>query len=197
MNVLLQRHFNALKIFKATVPDEIDEIQKMLINYSDILKLNLIITIGGTGCFRRDVTPDATRKVIECKIPKLSKKLSKGLGNTQFAAFTRAACGRRGQSVIINFPGNQRACDKCFEATREVLLNLMKLIQEVQNACNPAYDENQDNEMAIVPSSSIDFGIEKTEKGQQHQDIEVAEALELIFDKIRVNIGKICFISLS
>ncbi|KAL7014343.1 hypothetical protein ACKWTF_015869 [Chironomus riparius] len=145
IKMLLQNYFNAFKVTQSTVPDEIVEIEKMLLYYSDDLKLNCIITTGGTGCAPRDVTPEATKKVIEREFPQLAfLMLMEGLRITRFAALTRGICGIRGQTLILNFPGSVKACTECFDAVRELLPHAMELICDMKNKTQEMHKMIQD-----------------------------------------------------
>lgn len=144
IKMLLQNYFNAFKITQSTVPDEITEIERMLLYYCDVLKLNCIITTGGTGCSQRDVTPEATKKVIEREFSQLSTlMLMEGLKNTRFAALSRGICGIRRQTLILNFPGSVKACQECFEAVVEVLPHAMQLICDMKEKTTELHKELQ------------------------------------------------------
>lgn len=90
INLLLKNTFKAIKISHTTVPDEQDEIERLLKYYSDELKLQCIFTTGGTGFAPRDVTPEATKNVINKECPQFAQvMLMEGLKKTQFAALSR------------------------------------------------------------------------------------------------------------
>ncbi len=92
------------------VPDEEDRIIEAICRLADKLHLDLIITTGGTGLSPRDVTPEATRKVLERDIPGLAEAMRyAGSLHTPFSYLSRALAGIRGQSLIINLPGSPRA----------------------------------------------------------------------------------------
>lgn len=92
------------------IPDEVSVIKAKLIEYADVLKLDLILTTGGTGVTPRDVTPEATREVIERELPGMSEAMrAESLKKTPNAMISRAVCGIRGLSLIINLPGSPRA----------------------------------------------------------------------------------------
>ncbi len=92
------------------IPDEKNLIEKKLIEYVDIKKLDLIITSGGTGLSSRDVTPEATRSVIDKEIPGMAEAMrSEGIKKTPYAMLSRAVTGMRGKTLIINLPGSPKA----------------------------------------------------------------------------------------
>lgn len=90
IKLLLQREFNAWKISLTTVPDDQEMIKKILINFSDDLQLDCILTTGGTGFAPRDVTPEATRDIIHRECPQLALAMTlESLKKTQFAVLSR------------------------------------------------------------------------------------------------------------
>jgi molybdopterin adenylyltransferase len=92
------------------IPDEQDLICEELIDFSDNAKLDLVITTGGTGVSPRDVTPDATLKVIDREIPGMAEAMrAESLKKTPHAMISRAVCGIRGRSLIINLPGSPKS----------------------------------------------------------------------------------------
>ncbi len=92
------------------IPDEQDIISKELIDFSDNAGLDLVITTGGTGVSPRDVTPDATLKVIDREIPGMAEAMrAESLKKTPHAMISRAVCGIRGRSLIINLPGSPKS----------------------------------------------------------------------------------------
>jgi molybdenum cofactor synthesis domain-containing protein len=94
---------------RAVVPDETHRIATQLIIWADSAAASLILTTGGTGLGPRDVTPEATRSVIEREAPGLAEALrSTGLRQTLRAALSRGIVGTRGQSLIVNLPGSTK-----------------------------------------------------------------------------------------
>jgi molybdenum cofactor synthesis domain-containing protein len=94
----------------AVVPDEVDALAAALTEWSDRGDILLILTAGGTGLGPRDVTPEATRKVIERDAPGISEYLRiKSLDVTPHAALSRAIAGVRKQTLIVNLPGSPKA----------------------------------------------------------------------------------------
>lgn len=89
------------------IPDEMEEIQNELIYISDELKFDLVLTNGGTGFSQRDVTPEATMKVIEKHVPGFGEVMrTKSLEITPKAMLSRATAGIRGKTLIVNLPGS-------------------------------------------------------------------------------------------
>ena len=89
------------------VPDETDQIVSRLLKWSDADQVSLILTTGGTGIAPRDVTPEATRAVIERDAPGFAEALrSAGLLKTPRAILSRGLAGIRGGTLIVNLPGS-------------------------------------------------------------------------------------------
>lgn len=104
------------------IPDEEEVIVQTLVGYCDEQRLDLVITSGGTGLSPRDVTPEATRKVIEREIPGMAEAMRwQSSKQTKFAMLSRAVVGARGHTLIINLPGSPKA-------VRENLLALLPAI---------------------------------------------------------------------
>ncbi|MCP4605794.1 MAG: MogA/MoaB family molybdenum cofactor biosynthesis protein [Proteobacteria bacterium] len=94
----------------AVIPDEIDLIAQKLAEWSERNDIALILTSGGTGLAPRDVTPEATRQVIEREVPGIPEMLrAKSLEITPHAALSRAVSGVVNRTLIINLPGSPRA----------------------------------------------------------------------------------------
>jgi molybdenum cofactor synthesis domain-containing protein len=92
------------------IPDEKDEIAEALMKSADRLKADLILTTGGTGLSPRDVTPDATLKVIEKEVPGFAEAMrAESLKKTPHAMISRAIVGIRGASLIVNLPGSPKS----------------------------------------------------------------------------------------
>ena len=91
------------------VPDEVEEIKEILIELADRQEADIIVTTGGTGVSPRDVTPEATRAVLEREIPGMGEAMRRaGLDVTPHAMLSRALAGIRGRTLIVNLPGSPR-----------------------------------------------------------------------------------------
>jgi len=120
----------------AIVPDEKNSIQALLMEFADQRGLDLILTTGGTGLSPRDVTPEATREVIEREIPGLIEMVRReGALKTPFAALSRAVAGIRGRSLIINLPGSPVAVKENLEVLLPLLNHAIEKIQGDQRDC--------------------------------------------------------------
>ncbi|KAM8737236.1 gephyrin a isoform 2-T2 [Acanthopagrus schlegelii] len=113
------------------VPDEIDEIKETLLEWCDELELNLILTTGGTGFAPRDVTPEATREVIEREAPGMALAMLMGsLNVTPLGMLSRPVCGIRGKTLIINLPGSKKGSQECFQFILPALPHAIDLLRE-------------------------------------------------------------------
>ena len=98
------------------VPDEKKSIQKALLQFTDDQKYDLIITSGGTGISPRDVTPEATIEVVDRLLPGFAEAMRMhSLIITPHAIISRAICGTRQGSLIINLPGSPKGAKECLE----------------------------------------------------------------------------------
>ena len=97
-------------IHYAVVPDEQPKINQALIEMADAQKLDLVLTIGGTGIGPRDVTPEATAEVVGRLIPGIPEYLRRETFRLNpHSVLSRAVCGLRGKTLIVNLPGNPQA----------------------------------------------------------------------------------------
>ncbi|KAI3746764.1 hypothetical protein L6452_09203 [Arctium lappa] len=124
----------------AVVPDEILNIKEILQRWSDVDKMDLVLTLGGTGFTPRDVTPEATKGVIEKETPGLLHVMMQAsLKVTQSAMLSRAAAGIRGSTLIINMPGNPNAVGECMEALLPALKHALKQIKGDKREKHPRH----------------------------------------------------------
>lgn len=124
----------------AVVPDDVPNIKEILQRWSDVEEMDLILTLGGTGFTPRDVTPEATKAVIEKETPGLLHVMMQAsLKVTQFASLSRAAAGIRGSTLIINMPGNPNAVGECMEALLPVLKHALKQIKGDKREKHPRH----------------------------------------------------------
>jgi molybdopterin adenylyltransferase len=105
-----------IKFESAIVPDEVELITATLKKFADELKCDLVVTTGGTGISDRDVTPEATRPVLEKELPGFGEIMRvQSFALVKTAILSRALAGTRGRSMIINLPGRPRAIRECLE----------------------------------------------------------------------------------
>ena len=126
-----------LQVIKAEIvateilADERVQIAERLRYYADQGKADLIVTTGGTGFSPRDITPEATRDVIEREAPGLAELMrAESSKITPLAALSRAVCGTRGRTLIINLPGSVRGARENLAAITRLLPHAISLLTE-------------------------------------------------------------------
>jgi molybdenum cofactor synthesis domain-containing protein len=96
------------------VPDEVDLIEAAIVRLVDVDGVDLVLTTGGTGLGPRDVTPEATRAVIEREVPGIAELLRiESARSTQHAWLSRGLAGTRGRALVVNLPGSPRGAVEC------------------------------------------------------------------------------------
>lgn len=116
------------------VPDEPGMIKEKLIHYSDDLKLDLVLTDGGTGFTARDRTPEATTEVIQREVPGIPEAMrSEGMKSTKRAMLSRGVAGIRGKTLIVNLPGSSRGAKESLEAILEGLSHGLDMLAEKEH----------------------------------------------------------------
>ncbi|GAB4571973.1 MAG: MogA/MoaB family molybdenum cofactor biosynthesis protein [Anaerolineae bacterium] len=120
---------------QAIVPDERNAISAHLIAWSDSGKVDVIFTTGGTGFAPRDVTPEATRLVLDREAPGMAEAMrAASLQKTPHAMLSRAVCGIRGRTLIINLPGSPKAVRENLEVVLPVLPHAVQLLHNAPDA---------------------------------------------------------------
>ncbi len=118
------------------IPDDESEISKKLIEYIDELKLDLVITTGGTGLSPRDRTPEATRAVIDMEVPGMAEAMrTHSLKKTPHAMISRAIVGVRHTSLIVNLPGNPQAVRDNLAATLPAIPHALSKLKGDPSDC--------------------------------------------------------------
>lgn len=122
------------------VPDEKKEIEKVLLDLSDNKAADVVFTTGGTGFAPRDVTPEATKAVIEKEVPGIPETIRlESLKITKNAMLSRAVAGIRGKTLIINLPGSPKAVRESLEVIIDVLPHAMKTLSGDTQNCGGNY----------------------------------------------------------
>jgi len=132
----LAKAFNWEVVAYKILPDEEEEIVSLLLEWCDHLKLDLILTTGGTGVHPRDVTPEATRRVLEKEVPGLSEYIRfLSFSKTPRAALSRALAGIRGKTLIINLPGSPKALQEVMPHLQDLLEHAVAKIKGDPSEC--------------------------------------------------------------
>uniref|UniRef100_A0A4W4E6N6 Gephyrin n=1 Tax=Electrophorus electricus TaxID=8005 RepID=A0A4W4E6N6_ELEEL len=157
------------------VPDEIDEIKETLVDWCDEKELNLILTTGGTGFAPRDVTPEATKEVIEREAPGMALAMLMGsLNVTPLGMLSRPVCGIRGKTLIINLPGSKKGSQECFQFILPALPHAIDLLRDAVVKVKEVHDALEDLPSPPPPlSPAVTSPHKQTEdKGVQCEDEE-------------------------
>jgi molybdopterin adenylyltransferase len=120
-----------LLIKKALLPDDESAIREMLASWSDSGELDIILTTGGTGFSPRDVTPEATRAIIDREAPGLAEAMrAASLRVTPHAMLSRIVTGIRKKTLIVNLPGSPKGAVENLQVVVPVLPHAIQLLQE-------------------------------------------------------------------
>jgi len=130
------RKINGEVKYYQIIPDEKNIIQEELIKAVDKLHLDLILTTGGTGLAKRDVTPDATLEVIEKEVSGISEIIrSESFKKTNRAILSRGVAGTRKESLIINLPGSPKGVRESLEIILEALPHGIEILKGQATEC--------------------------------------------------------------
>lgn len=114
-------------VAREIVPDDELAIREALVRLAS--RARFVVTTGGTGVAPRDVTPEATSAVCERLLDGIAERMrSEGTKTTKFAVLSRAVCGVRGQSVILNLPGKPSGAVESLEAVVDLIPHVLQLL---------------------------------------------------------------------
>ena len=118
------------------VPDEEDRIAAKILEFVDVRNLDLVITTGGTGVSPRDVTPEATRRVMDREIAGMAEAMrQESARKTPHAMLSRAVAAIRRQSLIINLPGSPKGARESLQAILPALEHALEKIKGSEREC--------------------------------------------------------------
>ena len=120
------------------IPDDFEQIVTTLEKWTDTLAIDLILTTGGTGVSPRDITPEATGKVIDRELPGFAERMrQESLKKTPHAIISRAIAGIRQRTLIINLPGSPKGAIENLEAVWPAIPHAIAKIQGDPSDCSP------------------------------------------------------------
>jgi len=138
---LLRSKLNARIAWACIVPDEADKIEALLKDLCD-RRVDLLLTAGGTGISARDVTPEATRKVIDREVPGLAEAMrAASARKTPNALLSRSVAGIRRETLIVNLPGSLRAATENLDAILPVIPHAVKMLRN--ETAHPENDQER------------------------------------------------------
>ncbi len=131
----LAERLGAVVAARAVVPDDRELIEAHLREWTDVERYALVLTSGGTGLSPSDVTPEATRAVLEREAPGIAQAMREASrAHTPNWMLSRALAGTRGATLIVNFPGNPAAIDQTADALAEPLAHALALLSGERDA---------------------------------------------------------------
>lgn len=128
-------------VARDVLPDEIEQISARLRAYADEVRADLVLTTGGSGLASRDVTPEATLRVIERAVPGIVESArSRTLVHTPLAMLSRGVAGVRGRTLIINLPGSPKAVREWLDVILPAIGHAVDLLREVPREWGKPHD---------------------------------------------------------
>ncbi|XP_060663074.1 molybdenum cofactor synthesis protein cinnamon [Drosophila nasuta] len=189
---LIGESFDNADVIASVLPDERDLIQRELRKWIDRGDVHIILTTGGTGFAPRDVTPEATRPLIDRECNQLTLAIAMAsLQKTKFAALSRGICGIAGNTLILNFPGSEKAVIECFEVVRDLLphavhlmRNNLRLVQRTHAALQQTNQPEQRQHHRHVCPHKTGAGND-TDRNSPYPMLPVQQALDTILSIVQ------------
>lgn len=126
------------QVHRHMVPDERSDISALLVEWCDSADVDVVLTTGGTGLGPRDVTPEATRSVIDIEAPGIAEAMRmETLKNTPFAMLSRGVVGVRSGCLIVNLPGSPKGVCETLEVALSSIPHAMEMIRGWRTHSNP------------------------------------------------------------
>lgn len=115
------------------VPDDLETISRTLADMADTLRVDLVLTTGGSGVSPTDVTPEATMRVIQREVPGIPEAARVATaGGSPLAMLSRAVAGIRGRTLIVNLPGSPRGAREWFAVILPILRHAVELLRDAR-----------------------------------------------------------------
>lgn len=180
--------FPGSEISKKIIPDDVNFIEKELLELC-LNKYAVVLTTGGTGLSDRDVTPEATLKVISKQVPGISfAMLEKSLQVTEMAMLSRAICGIRGQTLIVNLPGSAKGATECFHFIKSSFKHAIDLLTNKHEEIQKTHQSLQFSSFSSSSSKVEINRVAARNRESPYKMLEVTEAIDLILH----NTDKLC-----
>ena len=126
----MMSHEDYEEVLRDIVPDEPGLISAKLKEWCDGTEVDLVLTTGGTGLGPRDVTPEATRGILDIEVPGIAEAMRvETLKNTPFAMLSRSVAGVRSGCLIINLPGSPKAVKECLAVAVPAIRHALEMVK--------------------------------------------------------------------
>ncbi|XP_060806736.1 gephyrin isoform X2 [Amyelois transitella] len=179
---LARQLFPEANLHTIIIPDEREIIEKELKYFCDS-NIDLVLTTGGTGLSYRDVTPEATKAVIQREVPAIPVAITmESLKKTPMAMLSRSVCGVRDKTLIINFPGSKKAVVECFEVVRSVLPHAISLVNDDLAEVRTIHDSLKFDHTTPLTSSVDVSKVALRPRESPYPMLEMAEAWKIVDD---------------
>ncbi|XP_046575609.1 gephyrin-like isoform X1 [Haliotis rubra] len=154
---------------KEIVPDEVQRIKDLLIDWTDNLKLDLILSTGGTGFTARDVTPEATKAVLDRDALGITVAMLTGsLNITPLAMLSRLTCGIRKSTLIINLPGSTKGSEECFRFAAVGVSHAVDQLQGSRESVRSTHADLQEEGIRSTEPGQIQMGTDEHSSHHHH-----------------------------